>query len=189
MTLREFSQPRWLLSSLLIVGAATFAIGIAAERHATVSHTETGTEAASPAQTTNVHTAPTVEAGGGEATSTDETTSEGTTHTETAGGETTRHSESSSETVLGLNLESSALVIVAVALSLALAALTWFRNRRGLLFTTLAFALVFAVFDIAEVVHQINESRAGLVALAAAIALVHVATALVAEQRAATAPS
>ncbi len=38
MTLRRLSQPRWLLSSLLIAGAALFAIGIAAERHA-ATHT------------------------------------------------------------------------------------------------------------------------------------------------------
>ena len=183
MTLREFSQPRWLLSSLLITGAAMFAIGIAAERHASAHHTKTGTETASPAQTT----APAAEAGGDEVSHTDEAASEGTTHTETAGGETTGHSESSSETVLGLNLESNALVLVAIAVSLALAVLTWFRNRRALLFATMAFAVVIAVFDIAEVVHQIKESRGGLATLAATTALVHVATALIAEQRAASA--
>lgn len=189
MTLRELSQPRWLLTSLLIAGAALFAIGIAAERNASAHHTETGTEAANPTETTSGQTAPAAESGGDEATHTDETTGEETTHTEVPGGEPTAHSETSAETVLGINLESDALVIVAIAVSLALAALTWLRNRRSLLLATMAFALVFAVFDIAEVAHQLKESRSGLAVFAAAIALVHLATALVAEQRATTAPS
>ena len=35
--------PRWLLSSLLIAGAALFAVGVAAERHATDHHTTEAT--------------------------------------------------------------------------------------------------------------------------------------------------
>lgn len=185
MTLRQLCQPRWLLSSLLIAGAALFTIGITAERHAAARHTETAAETVKPAETTTEQTGPAVETGADEATHTNETT--GTPHIEVPAGETTGHSESSAETVLGLNLESNGLVIVAVAASLALAALTWFRNRRSLLFATMAFALVFAVFDIAEVAHQIRESRAALATLATAIALVHIATALIAERRAATA--
>ena len=157
MTIRQLSQPSWLLTSLLIAGGALFAIGIAAERNASAHHTETGTEAANP--------------------------------TEVPGGETTAHSDTSGETVLGINLESNALVAVAVAVSFALAALNWLRNRRNLLFATMAFVLVFVVFDIAEVGHQLKESRAGLAVLAAAIALVHLATALVSEQRATAAPA
>ena len=171
MTLRDLVQPRWLLSSLLIAGAALFAIGVTAERHAAAHYTETAAET------------------GAELTHTDETTSEVATHTEAPAGETGGHSELSGENVLGVNVESSALVIVALAVSLALAALTWMRNRPGLLFATMAIAVVFAVFDVAEVAHQIKESRTGLATLAATIALVHLATALVAEQRAVTAPS
>ncbi len=102
------------------------------------------------------------------------------------GREAPGHSETSTETVLGLNLESNALVIVAVAMSLTLGALAWFRNRRRLLLATVAFAVIFAMFDIAEVAHQLTESRSGLATLGAAIALVHLATALVAQQRATT---
>ena len=187
MTLRGLCQPRWLLSSLLIAGAALFAIGVAAERHATARHTGTATEATSPApSTTTGHTVPAGETGGGEATHTDETSGVGTTHTEAPGSDTTGHSETSGETLFDLNLESNGLVAVAVAVSLASAALTWLRNRRGLRLAALAFAVVFVVFDVADVAHQLNESRAGLATLAVAIALVHVATALIAEQRATT---
>jgi len=189
VTLRELCQPRWLLSSLLIAGAALFAVGIAAERSASAHHTETGIEAANRTETTTGQTAPAAESGGDEATHTDETTGERTTHTEVPGGEPAAHSEASAETVLGIDLESNALIIVAIALSLALAVLTWLRNRRSLLLATMAFALVFAAFDIAEVAHQLNESRSGLAIFVAAITLVHLATALVAEQRATTAPA
>ena len=192
MTLPELSGPRWLLSTLLIAGGALFAIGVAAERNANDKHTETDIETLNTGEPSTEATVPTgeaAEAGGNEAAHTDETTGAGTVHTEAPASETPGHSESSSETVLGLNLESTPLVIVAAAASLALAALNWQRNLRPLLFATIAFAGLFAAFDIAEVVHQINESRAGLAILAAAIAFLHVATAFVAEQRAITAPS
>ncbi len=187
MTLRDLFRTRWLLSSMLIAGAALFAIGIAAERNASAHHNETGIETANPTPATTEQPTSTGDNGGDESTHTGETSVEGTTHTEPTIGEAAGHLETTSETVLGLNLESNALVIIAVAMSLALAVLTWFRNRRSLLLATTAFALVFAVFDIAEIAHQITESRAGLATLAAAIALVHLATALVAQQRATTA--
>lgn len=191
MTLRELCQPRWLLSSLLIAGAALFAIGVAAERNVNDTHTETSTETASTGEVGTETTAATgeaAEAGGGEVAHTDETTGEAAPIAEPA-GEGAGHSESTSETFLGLNLESTPLVIIAAAASILLAVINWRRNVRALLLATMAFAVVFAVFDIAEVAHQINESRAGLAILAATIALVHVATTVVAEQRATTAPS
>ncbi len=192
MTLRELCQPRWLLSSLLITGAALFAVGVDAERNVNDTHTEIRTETANTGEPGTEATAPAgeaAEAGGGEVAHTDETSGEGTAPTAEPAGAAAGHAESSSETFLGLNLESTPLVIIAAAASLALAALTWRRNVRALLFATMAFAVVFAVFDIAEVAHQIKESRVGLALLAATIALVHVATTIVAEQRATTAPS
>ena len=192
MTLRELCQPRWLVSSLLIAGAALFAIGVAAERNANDTHTETGTESANTGEPGTAATAPTgeaAEAGGGEVAHTDETNGEGTGPTAEPAGEALGHSETSNETFLGLNLESTPLVIIAATASLAFAVLNWRRNISALLFATMAFAVVFAVFDIAEVAHQIRESRAGLALLAAVIALVHVATTFVAELRATSAPA
>ena len=192
MSFRSLRQPRSLLSALLIAGAALFAVGVAAERHATDQHTESGTEAVTPTASAAIAatSASVSDTDGGEgATHTEVPGGEGATHTQSSRGEATGQSETSGETVVGLNLESNALVSVAVAVSLALAALTWLRNRRSLLVAAVGFALVFAVFDIAEVAHQINESRAGLATLAAAIGVVHLATALVAQQRATTASS
>ena len=88
--------------------------------------------------------------------------------------------------MLGVDLESNGLVAVAIIASLVLAVLTWLYSRRSVLLVTLAFAVVFVVFDVAEIAHQLNESRAGLAVLAAAIAVVHLMTAVVAQQRAST---
>ena len=173
MTLRELCQPRWVLSSLLIAGAALFAIGVAAERNAADTHTETGTETVQTEGTGH-----TEESGGEE-----------TPHTEQPATEQAGHTEASSETVFGVDLESTTLVIVAAIASIALAVLTWRMNRRLLFLATVAFAAVFAIFDIAELVHQIQESRAGIAALAAAIAVAHIGAALVGEQRATAAPT
>ncbi len=178
MTLRQISQPRWLLSSLLIAGAALFAIGVAAERNATSNHTATGAETVHTEQPASETTAHASESGGTETPLAEQPA------TEPAG-----HTESSPETVLGVNLESTALVVVAAIVALALAVLTWRLNLRLLLITTVAFAAVFTAFDVAELVHQIKESRAGIAALAAVITLLHVAAALAATQRATSAPA
>jgi hypothetical protein len=63
-----------------------------------------------------------------------------------------------------------------VLVSLALAALLWQRPTRAVWRITGVIALAFAVFDIAELVHQLDESAAGLAALATAVALAHLAT-------------
>ena len=101
---------------------------------------------------------------------------EGATHTETA-------SESGSEKVFGVNLESTGLVILAVVGSLVLALLVWQYNIRALLLVVLAFTLILAVLDIAEVRHQFNESRIGIGTLAIVITVAHLAAAAVAGRR------
>lgn len=189
MSVRTFTQPRWLLSTLLLAGAALFTAGVAAERHASEHHSESSTETAT--SQAPITSPPSTTAGGD---------SDGgeTSHTEAAGGhadggestqtggEAAEHSETSAETVLGVDLESNGLVAVAIIAALVLAVLTWLYSRRSVLLVTLAFAVVFVVFDVAEIAHQLNESRAGLAVLAAAIAVVHLMTAVVAQQRAST---
>jgi hypothetical protein len=152
MSLRELPSARWVLSTLLIAGAALFAIGVAAERNAVDHH---GVE-----PTTHVE--------------------EGQEHTDETADVARTHSEASPETLLGVNLESTTLVVIAGIFSLAFALLTFRSNFRPLLLATAAFAALFAVFDIAELVHQINESRTAIAALAAVIALVHLAAVAVA---------
>lgn len=146
---RSSTVRSWLLPTLLVIGAALFVAGVAAERN-----------------TGDVHIASTGHAESGEVGE----------HAETAdGGER--------EAVLGFGVESTPLVVAAVATSMALAALTWRRSAVPLLVVTTLFALAFAVLDVAEVLHQLDESHTGIALLAALIALVHVAAAAVAAPR------
>ena len=89
----------------------------------------------------------------------------------------------SQERVLGLNLESTPLVVVAVVVSVALAVATWRTSHKLVLLIAGLFAVAFAFLDIAELAHQINKSAAGLAVLAGVIASLHLAAAFVARQR------
>jgi hypothetical protein len=82
--------------------------------------------------------------------------------------------------ILGVDPESPAPVTAAVLASLALAGGLLFTDRRAVAAVATVFALLFAVFDIAEVSHQLDEDSNGLAALAAAIAIGHAAAALAA---------
>ena len=108
------------------------------------------------------------------------TSSESAEHDEAA---EQAESAESSETVLGIDLESTPLVVVAVVISVALAAASWFTNRKLVLLVAALFAVAFAVLDIAEFAHQLEKSAAGLAVLAAIIAVLHAAATFVAWQR------
>ena len=155
MTVRDVALSRWLLSSLLIAGAGLFAAGVAAERHA-ADHHDAGS---------STH----IEAGG---------------EVNESGVEKPAQSESSAETVLGANVESTGIVIVVAALSVALAFVTWRTKARPLLLATALFAAVFAALDVVELLHQLRESRTAIAVLAAVIAAAHIAAATTAVQRA-----
>jgi len=161
-----FERLKLLLVCTLIASTALFAVGVAIER----SHAET------------------TEVSGGEVSHTGETGSGGEPGGATEGGsgaegsaapQTAPTAEASGSDVvfLGINLESWTLVGVAVVLSLGLALAVWFRPLRPVLLVTAAFALVFAVLDIAEISHQVSASKTGLVAIATAVALLHLSTA------------
>lgn len=157
---------RWLLGTLLIVAAALFAVGVASEGD---THHE-------PAARQEAVT--TVESGEhNEATEHDEAT-EQALHSEQ-----TEASESEETTILGINLESTPLVVLAVIISLALAAATWRADHKLVLLATALFAAAFAALDVAEFSHQIKESAATIATIAAIIAVLHAAAAFVAEQR------
>jgi hypothetical protein len=137
---------------LFIVTAALFVIGVSTEP----GHNET-------AESTHV------------AETHGETTEGEATHTETAESGNPSHSEQGgNESVLGIDTESPAAVAFAVIVSLALAAGMWFRPARAVALAAVVFAALFTVFDIAEVLHQLDESRTGYAVLAAVIAAGHV---------------
>jgi len=82
------------------------------------------------------------------------------------------------ETLFGIDLESTPLIVAAVIASLALAAGAWARPDSSVLLTLIGIAmLAFAVLDIREVVHQLDEDGSGLALLAGLVALLHLAAA------------
>lgn len=159
---------RTALAALIASAALGFGIGAAVER----SGSESGesTAAAEPAAS-HVEAA---ESGGGEAVTSGE---QG--HSE-SGGE--------GETLLGVDLESTPLVALAIAASLLLAAAVYLRPQHRDLLVLIALAMLgFAVLDVREVVHQADESRGDVAAIAAVVAVFHLGAfglALVARRRA-----
>jgi heme/copper-type cytochrome/quinol oxidase subunit 3 len=104
--------------------------------------------------------------------------------------EQAEHNEASEtgERIVGVNVESTALVVLAVVISGALAAATWRTDRKPILLVTALFAAAFAVLDVAELSHQIRESATTIAALAAIIAVLHATAAFLAQQRRAAMP-
>jgi len=85
------------------------------------------------------------------------------------------------ETLFGNDPESTPLVVLAIVASLLLAAGCWFRPEWRWLLVVTAFAMAaFAVLDLREVIHQLDESDTGLASVAGAVATLHVAAAVTA---------
>jgi hypothetical protein len=143
---------RLLTATLLIASAAAFATGTTIEHHTatseghTVQHAEAGAPGENPASAEGV--------------------ASGESHA-------THAAEHSSETLLGINPEATGLVVLAVAVSLVLAALI-LTVGSPLLAAGVALAmLAFTALDIRELNHQLNESHSGLATLAATVAILH----------------
>jgi energy-coupling factor transporter transmembrane protein EcfT len=84
-------------------------------------------------------------------------------------------------TILGVNTESLALSIVAVVLSVLLAAAVLARVwARRVLLAVATFGLVFAAGDGRELVHQLDDSNAGLAVVAGLLIGLHLMVALLA---------
>lgn len=154
MKLAGLTRLRWLLGTLLIAAAVLFAFGVASEGD------------------THSLSASTVESG-----EHDEAIEQAEQRQQSEAA------ESSSETVFGVNVESTPLIVLGVTMSVALAAATWRRDHKRVLLVTAVFATVFAALDLVEFFHQITKSAATVAIFAAGIAILHVAAALVAEQR------
>jgi hypothetical protein len=140
-------------AALLIASAAAFTTGAAIERHT----------ASGDSQPALHHTE-------------SDTPGENSASTEPAAGHessATHAAEQSSENLLGVNPEATAPVVIAVVVSL-LAAVLILTVGSPLLAAIVALAmLTFTALDIREVIHQLHESRPGLAALAATVALLH----------------
>jgi hypothetical protein len=85
------------------------------------------------------------------------------------------HGTAETERVLGVAVESGTTVAVGVVVSVALAAGLWVTKRRWLAAIVALVAVGFAVLDVGELIHQLDEHRTGLAVLAAAVAVGHFA--------------
>jgi hypothetical protein len=157
-----FARLKLLLVCTLIASTVVFAIGVAVER----SHEEPS----APAEVT--HTDEGTGGEGGEAAEGGSPETSGPTDS-TA---TVEHADSDA-VFLGVDLESWWLVGIAVVASLGLAVAIWFRPIRPVFELTIVLAVVFAAFDLAEVSHQMDASEVWLTAIAAVVAVLHIATA------------
>jgi hypothetical protein len=155
------SRLRWVLVALLVASTALFAVGAIAERSTADTHPE-------PASVRTHERGESIEGARSEP---------GATRAE------------SGETVLGVDVESTPLVVLAVVVGLGLAALTAtrFGQLAGALWAIALIALAWAALDVREAFHQIDESRTGIALVAAAVAVLHLATAAVAAALAARA--
>lgn len=156
---------RRIAAVLFLVTAALFAVGVAAEDD---THTETGVESSDTAAEQPASESGDAHEDGAEEPGSDEGAGDGV-----EGGEQGHDESSEEETVLGIDAESPVTVTLAVLASVALATGLWFTNRRPVAIAAVAVGALFALFDIAEVVHQLDESKNGLAMLAASIALGH----------------
>jgi len=93
--------------------------------------------------------------------------------------ETESHDEEGEdEELLGIDLESTPLVVLAVAFSLALAVAVWVRPELAALLVVIALAmLAFAALDVRELFHQVDENESGLAVFAGLVAALHAAAA------------
>jgi hypothetical protein len=158
---------RVALVALLVASTALFAVGVVAER----SGGETHTERAAPREggEAGKAEAPAEHGEAGEAKPAAE-------HGE-AGEATPAAEHGEGERLLGVDAESTPLVVLATLAGLTLAALaaTPLGLVRGFLLTVVFIALAWAALDIREVIHQLDESRTGVALIALAVAALHLA--------------
>jgi hypothetical protein len=165
------SRLRWTLVALLVVSTVLFAVGVIAERSDSDTHAEPVAQAEEAGGEAGEPEGAHEEAGESGALESEEGQGE------TASGET----GSEDERLLGVDLESTPLIVLAVLAGLGLAALTATRLGRlgGFLLAVTVIALVWAALDVREVIHQLNESRTGIAVVAIAVAVLHLAAAVV----------
>jgi hypothetical protein len=154
-------------AALLVAATILFVVGTTIER--------------SQANTATHQEANTVEQPAGEAAEHREAeATEGQANATTEGTEQHRSAGESGEELLGINPESAGLTAVVAVLSLLLAALLVVRPGKGLLVTVVVVGPAFAALDAREVLHQANESNAGLLVMALITGLLHLSVAVVA---------
>lgn len=177
-----FCTRKMLLVTVVLATTLAFGLGIVLERSvAGESHPETVAVQATPEASSEANE------GSSSETKTHKSgeLSEGSTATEPAA----THTEAGEQRILSINPESNLPVLATIAVSLALAVGAWRSNARALMLGIVAFGLLFAAFDIRDVIFQAQQSRWVLVALAAIVAVLHLSACAVAAMNTRVKPS
>lgn len=191
------SRLQLALTALLIVSAVVFAAGVAAERSAAAAESRHFVTSQAGASGEAIH------ADGDErreqAEQLGETHIEGASESssvELVGGESDERGgattsaednhprehpgENAERAVLGIEPEADVTVATALIVTFLLAAAVWLWPMPIVLGLVAVFAAMFVILDVQEVLHQLSESHAGLMALASRLALLHLAIAVIA---------
>ena len=165
---------RFLLSALLAAATLLFSVGVNAERSSADDH-------AGPAVAASAESGEEGHSEEGAEATHSESESESASQPAGSGD---AHSED--EQLLGIGLESTPLIVLALlgGFALAAAAASDLRHRRAFLVVVAVIALAWAALDVRELLHQIDESREGIAAIAAAVALLHLLAGVVAARAA-----
>jgi hypothetical protein len=148
-----------VFSVLLLLATAAFVVGVTVERNqgedTSSSNTSTHTEAGEHAE--------------------GEGSAEGS-----AEPNARSKSAQASEDLLGVNPESTPVVVLAVLLALLLAGAVWWRPFRLILAAGVLFCVGAMALDLREVAHQLDENRGGVATIAGVVAALHLLAALAA---------
>jgi hypothetical protein len=155
------SPARTALVALLVLATALFAAGVLAERSRSETHPEPASTHAETGEPERIHEA------------------------ESVGAE--RESAETRETLFGVDLESTPLLVLAVLAGLGGGATCASRlgQRAGPLLAVAVIVLAWAALDVREVVHQLDESNTGIALIAIAVATLHAAAGVIAARLAA----
>jgi hypothetical protein len=165
------SSLRWTLVALLVASTFLVAAGVIAERSTADTHTEP--VAARPQTPDDGGHRETDEAGHSEKGRVPASEAGEAGHAATSEG------SSESERLLGIDLEATPLVVLAVLGGLAMAAAVagGAGRRRAFLLAVAVIGLVWAALDVREVFHQLDESQTGVALIAIAVTALHIAVA------------
>jgi hypothetical protein len=164
----RLSLRAWL-AILLVASAVLFFAGIYLDRGTTPTEAPAAVVPSSQPEVSPAE-------GGGEAGEAGH--SEAPASAEAAGETATEHAAEARP--FGIDLESPILVGGAIVISLVLAFAILRTTSPLVLMTIIGFALLFTLFDVLEVSHQLGASRSELAVIAAILAALHIATALLA---------
>jgi hypothetical protein len=156
--------PRFLLATLIAIATAMFIVGVTIERSQPDQHADAPVE-----QSHGTGESHTEQGGEGEET-----------HAATHAAESP-HETHAEPRLLGINPESTPLVVLASIGSLLLvAAILRWPNAAALLALVALAMLAFAALDVREIAHQLDDHHTAIAILAAAVAALHLAAAGVA---------